>query len=475
MEVRNTESPLREFNIDILDILKDIIKNIWVIILFGFIAYMCAYMYVTYTYEPEYTTNTTLVVSDSTAGSHKYSDISTTASLAEVFSNIIDSEILQNRVAEDIGMHSVPGDISVSLINDTNFLCLTVTSSTPRLAYDIINSVMDNYLDVAGYVVGHTVIQLLEEPMYPSGPSNYCDATGTAGKASKLGMLFMLAVVIILSYFKDTVKNKYEVEKKLDARLLGTIYHENKYKTLKSLFKKNRKAVLVSNPIVSLNFVEAYKKIRTSIEYRTENKGVKVILVSSVLENEGKSTVAANIAITLAKNSKKVLLIEGDIRKPSVHKIFQLKHQKTNAIESYLQGGCSYEQLIVESSEKNLFLISGKKHQDNSTELISNGRMKELIEKLRDSFEYIIIDSPPISLMADTEALVEYADASLLVVRQSRALTIDINDAIDVLNGEQGKLLGCIYNDVIDIIDGYNSGYKDYYKNKISNRYNPES
>lgn len=477
MEARNSETPLGEFNIDIIDILKDIIKNIWVIILFGFITYMCTYMFVTYTYEPEYTTSSTLVVSNSTAGSYKYSNISTTASLAQVFTDITESEVLKDRVAKDIGMTSVPGTISASMINETNFLSLTVTSTTPRLAYDIINSVMDNYLDVAGYVVGDTVIQLLEEPMYPSAPSNYCDAEGKAKEASRLGILFMMSVIIILSYLKDTVKNKAEVEKKLDTKLFGTIYHENKHKTLRSLLKKNRNAVLISNPLVSFNFVEAYKKIRTSLEYKAEDKGIKVILVSSVLENEGKSTVAANIAIALAKNSKKVLLVEGDIRKPSVHKIFRLKGYRFKTIESYLRGECAYEDIIISSREEKLFLIAGREQQDNSTELISNGRMKELIERAKEDYDYIIIDSPPISLMADTEVIVEYTDASLLVVRQSRALTMDINDAIDILNGGQDKLLGCIYNDAfnpLENLSGYNNSYKNYYRRKSSSNYGSE-
>ncbi len=447
MQLENDRTSQDGFNIDFLDIIRDLFNSWWLILIAGLMGYMITYMVVQYTYKPQYTSSTTLAVTMSGTESYQYGNIMATASLAEIFSDISNNEVLQLMIADSMGENVLPGNITARAIPETNFLIVSAEAETPKLAYDIMKATMESFSEISKYVDGNPVIQVMESAEYPNYPSNYIDVKDKASKAFKLGALVMIILIVIVSYMKDTIKNSGDVSKKLDTTLLGIVYHENKYKTLKSWLNKQKTGVLMTNPSVSFYFVEAYKKIRTKLEYKVKDKVIKVIIISSVSENEGKSTVAANIAISLAqKASNKVLLIDGDIRKPSVHKLFKVRSYRNIGIEEYLSGKRGYEEVIIPSFINNLDLVTGKKGREDSTELVSSEKMQTLIKKSREKYDFVIIDSPPMSLLSDAEAMLPYCDGSIIVVKQSSSLAIDINDAIYDLGGQSGKLLGCIFN-----------------------------
>ena len=151
----------------------------------------------------------------------------------------------------------------------------------------------------------------------------------------------MLILLGLFSYMKNTIKQENEIEKKLDARSLGAISYEWKYKTIRDIFRRKKKAILVDDPVASFRFVESYKKLAAKVEYRMAKNEQKVLVVTSVSENEGKSTVAANLAITLAEQSKRVLLVDGDIRRPSQFLIFGMEPKEENELGEYLRGNGS--------------------------------------------------------------------------------------------------------------------------------------
>ncbi len=465
MDNENTKEALgslafQEFYI--FDILRDIIRGWWLIILTALAAYMVTYVVVDKTYEPLYTSSTTFVVTTRGSSGTIYSNLTTATTTAKIFTKILDTDVLKDMVAETTGDSVYTADISASVIPETNLLGLKVVAPSPRIAYETIIAVMDSYPKVSDYMVGNAVLEVLGAPEVPILPSNFSGAKEYAQKALKIAAIAMIALLVLLSYMKDTIKDSSQVEKKLDTKLFGIVYHEAKNKTLRGRFKKNRSSILITSPSVSFSFVESYKKIRSRLNHRAKEGKLQVLLISSVLENEGKSTVAANIALALAKGGKKVLLIDGDLRKPSLHKIFQKDTSHIKGISDYLYGRCEIEALLSSGEIENLTFILESKSCKNSTELVGSKRMKILIDEMRKLFDYIIIDSPPMSLMADSEVMISCADASLLVIRESTAFAPEINDAVDVLKGGENKLLGCIYNNVkgaFSFSEGYGYGY----------------
>ena len=256
-----------------------------------------------------------------------------------------------------------------------------------------------------------------------------------------------------------------EVSKKLDGTLLQTLYHERSYKSWKARIHRKKSSVLLTNPGTSFQYVEDMKKLARKVSSKMKDKQAKTLLVASVEENEGKSTVAANLALALAEESEKVLLIDADLRKPSQYKIFGLAPEEVQEFGEVLNGNEKSDHLVHALAKSELLLVTGTMIYPNSTEMIASDMFYKIVDFFKERLDYVIIDTPPMSQAADAEELVDYADASILVVRQHTALVKDINEAISILNSGEGTMLGCVYNDVFHGIaqTARNYGYRYAY------------
>lgn len=470
-ENKNSTLQNNELPLDVYSILRTLVREWWMIITAGLVGAMLAYMLIAYTYTPTYTSSMTFIVS-SKGSTNSNSDLRAAYEMAETFSEVLDSRLLKKRVQEELNLDYLPGTITTNVVQGTNLMSLSVTAESPEHAFRIMKSVLNNYTEITQHVLENVVLDVMEAPMVPLEPSNPIFPGWVMLKYMLVGMAAMVLLLALQDYLKDDIKNESEVEQKLDTKLLGTIYHETKNKTLKTKLKKNKKGLLITDPTVSFMFVENYKKLRTKIMYRTKQESGNVILVTSVGENEGKSTVATNLALALAQKSDKVVLIDGDMRRPSAYKLLEQKVEKKQELGEYLKGKNSVRDVFHFDKEHGIYLMIGSKHYANSTEMVSGECLRNLIKTLQNKADYIVIDSPPVSLMADAEILAEYSDVSLLVVRQGAASARYINDTIDILDNGHSELLGCVYNDVktrvfsgkrvFGTYGGYKYGYGRY-------------
>jgi capsular exopolysaccharide synthesis family protein len=342
-----------------------------------------------------------------------------------------------------------------------------VAAPNPEIAYRIILSIMGNYTSVTSHVYENVILDVLEAPSIPMYPDNPQDIKRIMKISLWVGAAFMAMVLGLLSMFRDNIKNEEDINRKLDIKSFGVVYHENKYKTIRSRMQKRKKSILITSPTVSFSFVESIKKIRAKFEYKASLNHGNVLLVTSVLENEGKSTIAANLALSLVQKSKKVLLIDADFSKPSIYKILSKEVEEQQDLGAYIQDKTKLEDILMVDENTGLFLMLCGRTYKNSTDLVMRETFKELISITKEVMDYIIIDSPPISASADTELLSDIADASFLVVKQSFAKAKMINDAIDTLSEARAKVLGAIYNNVHDNAFGKSKlGYGHKYSHK---------
>lgn len=486
-DLRNETS--EDLSLDIYSIIRDVLHDWWMVVTAGFVAVMCAYIVLGSGYTPQYTSSATFIVSARGATNAAASDLSVTKTMADTLEQVLESEILMKKVKADLGLSSFPAKVDAAVIPETNMMTLRVTADSPELSFRIMKSILENYTLVTDYVMNSVVLSVLEAPVVPYAPSNPLSVRSVLKKVFLYASVAMAALLAVFSYLRDNIKNEKQVEAKLDTKLFATIYHEEKYKTLRAKLlksKKTKKSILINDPLRSFLFVETYKKIRTKLIYKSQKEGCKIILVTSVMENEGKSTVAANIALALAQKKENVMLIDGDLRRPAQYKILEKKLTPEQEIGGFLAGKNTLDQVLIKDMNTNLFMIIGSKKYQNSTEMVSRDRTRSLFAAIRRKMDYVIIDSPPTSLMADAEVLAEYADMSLLVVKQGVAQTRDINDTIDILEDGGSNLLGCVFNDVrTGIFTGkkiwsygyggyrrygryhnYGYGYGDYYGKK---------
>lgn len=457
-----------ELRLDLYDILRDLLKDWWLILIFGLTVALCSYIATDLVYTPAYVARATFAVT-SKGANNTYDNLSAANTVASSLTNIFDGDLIRKRVAMDIGAEDIPDYISAELIPETNLFVLTVSAPGPETAYRIILSIMDNYTSVTSTLYQNAIIDVLEAPVIPMYPNNPPNMRRIMRLAFLGGAAVMLLTLAILSATRDNIKNVKEVTRKLDTKLFGVIYHENRYKTLRAKLRKKKKSILITSPTVSFSFVESMKSMRSKFEYKASTKEQKVLLVTSLLENEGKSTVAANLALALAQKSKKVLLIDADFCKPSIYKILEKEVPETQELGEYLLTKKDLKDVLMVEENSGIFLLIGSKYYSNSADLITSTAFLEMIEIQKKVMDYVILDSPPISVSADTELLADIADLTLLVVRQSYAKAKYINDVIDTLTEANSELLGCVYNNVRTSPFGYRSGYhgkysyKDYY------------
>ena len=440
------------FNLDLYSLVTDYLRNLYVIILGALTAVLILDLYMTMGVQKTYSTKATFVVTSKSYSTNVYRNLNAAQNMAKTLTNVLNSQVLKKEVCKDIGMETFDATVRASVIKETNLLELRVTSATPLRTYQITKSIMKNYRGLISYVNDATIMQVLEKPSVPANPSS------GVRNVRRLRQMFLIAFGVLsllflyLSYRNDTVKNEEDLSDKIDGRALGSIDHERR-----KLFSKKNDAPLVNDVEVSFSFVEEVKKVATRLVTYAAEADAKAIMITSVKEHEGKSNVSANLALTLAKQNYKVLLIDCDLRRPTQYKLFDVK--KATGLPATLSGEAKVKDAIIRKG--NLDLLLTTERHSNSTEIVSGSPMREFLRKARTNYNYIIIDTPPMSVMSDAEAIANIADMSVLVVQYNNVLAADINDAIDTLSRVNAEFGGTILND-LRVLSGASATSRGY-------------
>ena len=302
---------VKESHIDIEVIIFDVIRHWWVIVIGCLIVAMISYIFVTERYKPEYYAGATFVVSgrDSTTNT-VYANLSNANKLATSFTYVLKSPILRQTVANELGLKNFDGIVDASLIENTNLISIFVIASSPQIAFDEMNGIIEYHHIVSDNIMGNVVMDVLRKPTVPAGPTKLMNRNGTIIKNVLITALLIIALLVIFSVASDSIMTEANLVNRVDCPPLATIRHERKNLSLRARLRGAKASMLITNPTTSFRFAETFRLFRTRLEYIMKRKGYKVLMVSSVLENEGKTTMAANVAIMLALNNKKVLTLE---------------------------------------------------------------------------------------------------------------------------------------------------------------------
>ncbi len=454
--------------LDFYSMIRDALRNLWAIVLGALAAAMIVNMSVRSDFQSTYSTTATFVVTSKTSSNMAYSNLSAASTMANSFTNLLNSNLLKKKVCSDLGMPSFDATTAANVIKGTNLMTLKVTADTPKNTYRISRSIMSNMSGLTQYVSSDMIMEVLQEPSVPTG----ADASFTAAKQSFKAFLLTAAGLTLafmyLSYRKETIKGEKDLETKLDAKCIGMLYFDSKYNSFSDFLKNKKDNHLVTDVTAPFELVERYKKIAAHISGEAHKIDAKTILVTSVREHEGKSTVSANLALSLVKQSYKVLLIDGDMRRPTQHRLMLEPGEELEAtLGDLLMGKVSMGEAMRLDKGKGIHLLLNNHNYVNSTDIVSSEYMAKLMDVAKKYFDFIIVDSPPMSLMADAEVLADLCDMSILVVNYDMVLAQDLNDAIDSLRDCRASFAGCVLNMVRTlpgsrrVIGGY-GGYGRY-------------
>ncbi|MFN6758648.1 CpsD/CapB family tyrosine-protein kinase [Enterococcus hirae] len=201
--------------------------------------------------------------------------------------------------------------------------------------------------------------------------------------------------------------------------------------------------ITLTNPTSSIS--EQYRMLRTNIQFAlaTGQKN-KMIIVTSSGSGEGKSTISSNVAVVFAKFGQRVLLVDADLRKPVIHKIFQLNN--SSGLSTVLSSSESVVDAIQQTQIENLSILSSGPTPPNPSELLSSLRMGQILEELRQLFDVIIFDTPPVVPVTDAQIMSSKADGTLLVVRENTSRKDSLTKAKELLKMAQARVIGVVYN-----------------------------
>ena len=190
---------------------------------------------------------------------------------------------------------------------------------------------------------------------------------------------------------------------------------------------------------------ESYRSLRTNIQYSSIDKQVKTLVVTSSNAGEGKSTVAGNLAYTFFQNGKRVLIIDCDLRKPSLHRKFNVSNEE--GLTDVLVGTSKLNN-VMKKVDDNLYLLTTGTLPPNPAEIIGSNTMENFLEQCKINFDYIILDTPPILPVTDSKLLAIKADATVVVVRSEVSKSKHVSQAFKELEKVNANIIGTILNDV---------------------------
>ncbi len=446
---------------DPIVLILDVAKKWLAIVLAALVIGVGAYIATDAGYQPLYRTSATFVVTSRDSSSTIYNNLSSANSVATVFTELLNSSLMKKYIMEEMGVTSLTSTISTWVIPETNLIVMNVTAQDPREAFLVARTLIEHHEKLTYQFAEGIVMDVLQNPTVPYGPSNYADAGGQMKKMAVLGALAAIVVLAILSVLKDTVRSRQEAEDKLDCAYVSELPHENKYKTVLSFLRRRKTSILITNPATNFRFVEAVRKLRHRVEQQMKRD--KVLMVTSLLENEGKSTVSVNLALAMAQKKDRVLLIDCDLRKPALHAV--LDHRSFElGVADLLQGSGTPGEAVLRYRDTNMDILLTRRADRNAGDLITSRRMQALLLWARANYDFVVLDLPPMTAALDAEGMSMWADASLLVVSQNMARASALNKAIAALERGNSRLLGCVLNNVrsTTLFSGDGTGYGGY-------------
>lgn len=261
-----------------------------------------------------------------------------------------------------------------------------------------------------------------------------------------LGFGLPVAVMLLIDFFNNRITDKAQVEHGTKAPIIGEL----------SFDKKKQESVVFTRSRSVL--AEQFRLIRTNINYMGGDDVVKTILVTSFMSGEGKSFTSMNLASTLASGECKVLLIELDLRKPKLSKYLSIEAEY--GITDLLVNNLDYKNVVIKSPDLSLVdvIVCGTL-PPNPTELLSSNKLKCLLQRFKDDYQYIIIDTSPVGLVADAFSLEKYADLCLFIVRHKHSYKTTIKYIDSLYQKKRFKKLGIVVNGIVDKGFGYGYGY----------------
>ncbi len=296
-----------------------------------------------------------------------------------------------------------------------------------------------------------------------------------------LGLFGGLGLAFLVEHLDNTVKGPEDVAKLVDLPSLGVIPFLSadggrKRSDLSGAYRsygtegdkpgdaapEAREIELINHLYPKFSIAEDYRTVRTSILFAHADAAPRSICFTSTVPQEGKTATVANLAVSFAQLEGKVLLVDADLRKPRLHKVFNLRN--IAGLSSYLAGKNAFDEVVQKTSIDNVWTIASGPHPPNPAELLNSRRMKELLAAARERFSVVLLDTPPVLAVIDPVIVSSIADATVFVVRAGKTTRRPFVRAIGEIRKAKADILGVVFNEVRIGRQGIGTPFYHYYQ-----------
>jgi capsular exopolysaccharide synthesis family protein len=444
--------------LDLRDYLR-IIRRRWTLIVICVLVTVAGAAVVTMRMTPQYDSTARLFVSTPQSdGIDAYQGGMFSQQRVLSYADLVTGEQIAQRVADRLDLDVDPSELSEQLSSsvapETVILEVTATNPNPRLAQRIASTVSDEFTEMVLELekvpgqkrspVKATVVDQADFPEEPVSPQ----PLRNIGLAAILGLMLGMGIAILREMLDTTLKSADEVSAVTSTSLLGTIRFDS----------HAQKAPLITSLDNHAPRVEAFRVLRTNLQFVDVDKSAKTFVVTSSLPEEGKTTTAANLAIALAQAGQSVVLVEADLRRPKIADYFRL--EPTVGVTTILIGRLDVADAVQVWGEHRLNVLTSGAIPPNPAELLQSDAMRDLLSDLRQRFDTVIIDAPPLLPVTDSALLAAQADGALLVVRHGKTTHDQVRQSTERIAAVGGRLLGAVLNRAPDKgPDAYSYGY----------------
>ncbi|WP_139906071.1 polysaccharide biosynthesis tyrosine autokinase [Clostridium thermarum] len=448
--MKNSNTP----EIELIEIIKIIKKRFYVFIIILIPIMLLVNYYYDSRITPSYITRIGLIIGNPIGEDYEY-DIYAVRSyenLMDTYSALAKTSIVAENAAKRLNNAIHPNVIQASIVaqpqKGTQFMYINLTWDNPQQIKGILTAISDAFIEEAKKIyptVNINIIENIKDPYMIMPERKKYIMMGLAG-----GFVLSILIIFGIDFFDNTIKTEEDVEEFLETTVYTQIPND----------KKNL-GIITEKYLKNLNYgvVEAYRSLRTNIEFASASGIVRSLVITSSRPGEGKSTTAAMLAAVMAKAGKKTILIDCDLRKPMVHKIFNISNSL--GLSNFLAVGSKLKDIIHKSEIENLYILTSGVIPSNPPELLTSVKMKGFVEVLKSYFDVIIFDTPPVGLVSDAQIIAQYADGTIFVVAAGETPKEEAAKSKKLIDSVNGRILGVALNKVknITVYSRYNYYY----------------
>ncbi len=461
----------------IKNILRLMIGKLWLIIILTVIGGGAAFSYAKFVLPLQYQSYTTLYVRDNLNSSGN--NLNTARSLVSTYIAVLKSDAMLEKTGEEllkklgndrvsqvfsvndskVSPSSIRNCLTMTAVDGTEVMRITAVTKDAEISAVLCRTIADIAPEFLTRVVSSGTVETIDTAQINSSPvaPNVPKTTMIGAMA---GMVLAVLIIFLIDFFDNTIKDSETISKKHQLAVLGEIQEKGTKKSR----KKDREHYLITDKNVPFNITESYKVMRTNLMFSLSTTDKKIVAVSSALPGEGKSTIAANLAITFSQlNENKVLLIDADMRKPVQHKLFNVKNNA--GIAEFLGKMKQRSECIQKSGVPNLDIITSGLLPPNPSELLASEQMEKLLTEMSAEYDYVMIDMPPVNIVSDPLTIGRSISGMIAVTHYGKTTHDDFADMMRKVQTSDTKILGFVLNEIKSRHSGkygYSKKYKYY-------------